>query len=505
MRFNFLFKQKAPVVNHEAAKAFVMTPEQELYTAVVTAGLSDTFYEASDRRIERIQQLMTKCDAEFISKLAIYTRNQMHLRSVSMVLLVELAKRQSMHSQLSAVVPQVVRRADEITELLAYYQLANNRTGEKKLNKLSKQLQKGLAISFNQFDEYQFAKYNRDAEIKLKDALFLVHPKPKDETQQVIFNKIAQDTLNTPYTWETELSAVGQIKFETTTAKQAAFTNVWETFIESGKLGYMALMRNLRNILEAGVSAKQIQIVCNKLTDVNAVLNSKQLPFRFLAAYRELLNVDSKFTSVLLDALETAIEISAQNIKGFGYDTSVLVACDVSGSMQKPISPKSKVQLFDIGLVLAMLMKNRCKNVITGFFGDRWKTIRLGNKNILGNVQEIYKREGEVGYSTNGYLVIDDLIKRNVMMDKVMLFSDVQMYDSSSNNNSLEQSWKRYKKISPCSKLYVFDLAGHGTSPLSLQRDDVYLIAGWSDKLFDILDAVEQGEGVLDKIKAINI
>src|SRR6185312_11467225 len=107
----------------------------------------------------------------------------------------------------SLLTGRIIKRADEITELLSYYSLANKRTGMKQLNKLSKQLQKGLNESFNKFDEYQFAKYNRQAAVKLKDALFLVHPKAKDEAQQVLFNKIIRDELAIPYTWETELSA----------------------------------------------------------------------------------------------------------------------------------------------------------------------------------------------------------------------------------------------------------------------------------------------------------
>ncbi len=122
----------------------------------------------------------------------------------------------------------------------------------------------------------------------MKDALFLVHPKAKDEGQQTIFNKIAYDILETPYTWEVELSVLGQKKFADETEKKQAFKNKWEELIFSNKLGYMATLRNLRNILEAGVSPEAMGKVCNDLSDERAVLNSKQLPFRFLAAYREL-------------------------------------------------------------------------------------------------------------------------------------------------------------------------------------------------------------------------
>ena len=505
MRFNIFNKAKKIVTNYEGAKAYRMTPEYELYAAVVTTGLNNSFYETGNKRLERIQSLIKKCNPEFVAKLAIYARNTMYMRSVPLVLSVELAKETSGHSIVSKTVNGVVQRADEIAELLAYYQLANQRTGVKKLNRLSKQIQKGLMQSFNKFDEYQFAKYNTAAEIKLKDALFLVHPKAKDENQQIIFNKIATGTLTIPYTWETELSALGQTKFENDRARQIAFTQKWEELIDSKKLGYMALLRNLRNILEANVSANHVQAVCNYLVNPEAVAKSKQLPFRFLAAYRELKEVNSKYTSYILDALEDAVMQSAANIKGFGLSTSVVIACDVSGSMQKAISPKSKIMLYDIGLMLGMLMQSRCKNVISGMFGDKWKIINMPKKSVLSNVNEYYKREGEVGYSTNGYLVIEDLIKRNEITDKVMLFTDVQLWNSNDTFHSFEKSWNNYRKIAPNAKLYLFDLAGLGNTPIELKEKDVYLIAGWSDKVFDVLAALENSGNALQQINQIEL
>ena len=259
----------------------------------------------------------------------------MYLRSVPLVLAVELAKASSGNSIVSKTVNGIVKRADEITELLAYYQVANSRTGTKKLNKLSKQIQKGLSNAFNRFDEYQFAKYNRPAEIKLRDALFLVHPKAKDEAQQMLFNKIAQNELATPYTWETELSMLGQANFENERAKRAAFKSKWEELIESDKLGYMALIRNLRNILEAEVSYDHIRKVCDYLSNANAVANSKQLPFRFLSAYREIKVLTSIHTVMVLGALEDAVAASAMNMKGFDQSMQVLIACDAKTNFGK--------------------------------------------------------------------------------------------------------------------------------------------------------------------------
>ena len=147
MKFNFLAKEKNTVVNYENAVAFPLTPDYELYAAVVTTSLNASFYEKDATRLERIKQLIQKSNPVFVAKLAVYARNEMHMRSVPLVLIVELAKIYSGDSLISKMIMQVIQRADEITELLAYYQMANERNGVKKLNRLSKQIQKGLAIS----------------------------------------------------------------------------------------------------------------------------------------------------------------------------------------------------------------------------------------------------------------------------------------------------------------------------------------------------------------------
>jgi 60 kDa SS-A/Ro ribonucleoprotein len=504
MKFNFK-KTVKETVNYEEEKAFALTPQMELYTAVATASLQDNFYEATDDRLQRITQLIDKNDPLFIAQLAVYTREQMYLRSIPLVLTVELAKKAQGSGTVGKLTGRVVQRADEITELLAYYALANKRTEVKKLNKLSKQLQKGLATAFNKFDAYQFAKYNKQAAVTLKDALFLVHPKAKNDEQQIIFNDIVNNSLEVPYTWEVELSAVGKLKFANDAEKKAAFKKTWEALIFSNKMGYMATLRNLRNILEAEVSFEAIEKVSNYIRNEKAVANSKQLPFRFLAAYRELKAVNAGYVGYLLDALEDAVLQSAQNIAGYDANTKVVIAADVSGSMQKPISANSKILLYDIGLLLAMLLQNKCKYAITGMFGDTWKVLQVGKKNILNNVQEFYKREGEVGYSTNGYLVVKDLIKKATIVDKVMLFTDCQLWNSNATGESLATLWKQYKKIAPDAKLYLFDLAGYGNTPLRVESNDVFLIAGWSDKIFNVLAAIENGENAIKLIEAIVI
>ena len=507
MNYNSILRGNR-VRNYEGALAYQLSPELELYSAVVTASLSNLFYEKQDDRVDRISTLVGKVAPEFVAQLAVYARNVMNLRSIPLLLVVELAKVHSGDNLISRTVPKVVQRADEIMELLMCYQWRNPnyRPSAKKLGSLSSQIKKGLQIAFNHFDEYQFAKYNRsNLEVKLRDALFLIHPKAKDEKQQAIFDKIASDTLDVPYTWEVEFSALGQEKFASEQLKRQAFARKWEELIRSEKVGYMALMRNLRNMLEAQVSHTDIKMVCNRLASPAQVAKSKQLPFRYLSAYREMEGINSLSTKAVMQALESAVMVSASNIKGFDENTRVLLASDVSGSMYSSISPRSTVHLYDVGLLLSMLFRNTCDQVIAGIFGDRWEVVNLPNNNVLAATQKLYNMEGEVGYSTNGYKVIDWLIKEHKVMDKVMMFTDLQMWDSSGRNKEFETSWKQYKKIAPEAKLYLFDLAGYGQAPLRVESHDVFLIAGWSDRIFDVLAALEKGNDALDVIKSVEI
>ncbi len=114
----------------------------------------------------------------------------------------------------------------------------------------------------------------------------------------------------------------------------------------------MALMRNLRNKLQADVSLLEMQKVASRLADAEQVAKSKQLPFRYLSAYREIEKIDATYTTMLLNALEAAVKCAASNIEGFDEHTRVVLASDVSGSMWSPVSQKSTVRNYDIGILL---------------------------------------------------------------------------------------------------------------------------------------------------------
>ena len=129
----------------------------------------------------------------------------------------------------------------------------------------------------------------------------------------------------------------------------------------------------------------------------------------------------------------------------------------------------------------------------------------MPKRSVLSNVNEYYRKEGTVGYATNGYLVLEDLICRRERVDKVMLFTDTQLWNSNQTNDTFANSWARYKAMAPNAKLYLFDLAGYGKTPIDIRTNDVYLIAGWSDKVFDVLNALEDKSSALQYINRIEL
>lgn len=151
-----------------------------------------------------------------------------------------------------------------------------------------------------------------------------------------------------------------------------------------------------------------------------------------------------------------------------------------------------------------MLLQSRCANVTTGIFGQTYKRVALPHLNILANTSKLASMIGDVGHSTNGYLVIADLLQRRKVVDKVMLFTDMQLWNDNS-STSIADLWNQYKKLAPQAKIYLFDLAGYGNTPLNVMRDDVYLVSGWSDKIFSVLSAVEKGSDAVEVIDNIVI
>jgi 60 kDa SS-A/Ro ribonucleoprotein len=223
------------LTNHEGVTVTQLAPVQQLRRTVLACMLWENgFYESGQTIAERIKMLVPQCGPDDVAEVAIHAREVQRLRHVPLLLVRELARlpQRAAPGLISQTLARVVQRADELAEFLALY-------WEQGKAPLSKQVKTGLASAFGKFDEYQLAKYNRENAIKLRDVLFMVHAKPKDDAQAALWKRLADDQLATPDTWEVALSGGAD--------KKAAF----ERLLAEGKLGYMALLRNLRNMQRA--------------------------------------------------------------------------------------------------------------------------------------------------------------------------------------------------------------------------------------------------------------
>lgn len=509
-RFSVSTKGSNRTVNYEGEVAYKLTPELDLYTLVCTSVLHHKFYTSAGDDLVRLRKLIKQVDPEFIWKLAIYARTDMHLRTIPLILVVEALKADIFVPH--AVITKVIQRADEITEILGYYSIVNKRKEFKKLNKLANQLKRGIAGAFGKFDEYQLAKYNRDTIPSLKDAVFLTHPKPN-----AVINKLINDELEVPYTWETQLSEKGNTK------------EVWEELISSKKVGYMALLRNLRNISKAQVSHEHLNMVLDYLSHPESVRKSRQLPFRFWSAYKELSQTSGWATAYMLDAIERAAAHSAKNIP-IELDKNILVACDVSGSMGHTVSPRSSVKISEIGLLFGNMCYHANPWSIIGMFGDRWETMTMPKNGIMQNLMNMNTTSARVGLSTNGHLVLEWLLRTGNKADKIFMFTDGQMWSSDmwrvpfdvrsawyagpggtfrhsskTGKSKMMKMWDAYKTAVPEAEMYLFDLRGYGNTPLYVDNNDVYIIGGWSDRIFEVLNYAREGHNAVDKIRSIRI
>src|SRR3990167_1096568 len=263
-----------PLLTHEGGVAERQSPLVELTRAVSTCLLfENTFYESGLSIADQIKELCNKVadskgGLDAIAKLAVHARIKLHLRHVPLFLARHMARINSSnlkykgHNYTEKVLVDIIQRPDELSEFLSLYWKDNVDTQGKLKKTLSAQVKRGLGEAFKKFNEYQLAKWNRDNEIKLRDVLFLVHAKPKDVVQEQIWKRLVNNELEIPDTWEVALSA-GIDKKET-----------WERLIREKKLGYMALLMNLRNMVSANVDAS---IVSEAL--LNGAIKSKALPF----------------------------------------------------------------------------------------------------------------------------------------------------------------------------------------------------------------------------------
>ncbi|WP_337186903.1 TROVE domain-containing protein [Phenylobacterium sp.] len=319
MRLNIFAPR--PRTTHEGAPAVVLTAEQALRRSVLSCLLWETeFYEDGQTIADRVAALSMEVAPQVLADLAVEARERFNLRHAPLMLLVGLVRQGG--PLVAPTIARVIQRADDLTELVAIYWRHGKRP-------LSKQMKRGLAAAFAKFDAYQLAKYDRDGPVKLRDVLFLVHARPADEAQAVLWKQVAERSLPSPDTWEVALSGGAD--------RKATF----ERLLAERKLGYLALLRNLRNMDQAGVDEALV---------TEAILGRRGahrvLPFRYVAAARAA----PRFERWLDEALMEAV------LEGPVFDGRTIVLVDVSGSMDWRLSAKSDLTRLDAAATLASVI-----------------------------------------------------------------------------------------------------------------------------------------------------
>src|ERR1700731_733686 len=312
-RLNTLNLNPAPRT-HEGTPTRRLSPEIQLRRSVLACLLwENQFYEDGVAIAGRIAELVPKVAAEKVAALAIEARERMKLRHAPLLIVREMARHKTHRAPVSETLAEVIQRADELAEFVAIY-WKDGRVP------LSAQVKKGLAAAFPKFDEYQLAKYDRGGPIKLRDVLFLSHAKPRDDQQAGVWKKLIWGRLAVPDTWEVALSAAGA---DNGVSKREA----WTRLVTENKLGALALLRNLRNLREAGVDEK---LVLSALESMNT---QRVLPFRFLAAARYAPQWEPALEAAMLKCVAEQPKLAGKTV----------LLVDVSGSMMAPLSRRSEM------------------------------------------------------------------------------------------------------------------------------------------------------------------
>ena len=492
MKFNQTQKTTSKTTNFEGGVAYKMDIQTELYTRVATWLVNEPkFYGDKTTEMQEILDLINKVgdkEPKFLLQLASYARNKLHLRSAPILLLGEASCHPKARSLVRPFVPDIIKRADELCEIIAYMEKKIGKLGDEEKNTmLPNNLRKGLENTMHNFNEYQYSKYDRnDAAVTMQDVIRLVHPIAKSPEEGILFGKIAKDELGSADTWEV------------LTMKEGSNKETWEK--AATKMPIMALLRNLRNLLDNNVSEQTIDYAVSQLTNPSKIRNSKQFPFRFLSAYKSI--EDYPKAGKFLSALDRAMDISIDNLPNMDGITAVF--SDNSDSMNSKISEKSQVSMKEVGNTLAAIA-SKLSNNINGVFGEDFATLSFSDQDsILTRTQKLCGKN--VGYSTNGYKAFDYLIREGIKVDRIFLFSDMQCYDDSGYDSSyINNSWREYKRrVNKDCYLYSFDLRGYGTVQIPQGDPRVLIVAGWSENILKYVPYFEMDRAtVLDEIRQI--
>ncbi|MDR5674028.1 TROVE domain-containing protein [Halalkaliarchaeum sp. AArc-GB] len=488
--------------NYEGGEAFEPAdPRLALYKRTINQLLEGSFYETDDEQLAAVVRRFDAAadeDPEFVLKLAAYARQELYLRDIPQVLLVLAAndnrfKDDSPESLIREWAPTIIQRMDETATVLAIHDQLFGGTAPWPLRR-------GVEDALvSMTDAYTLGKYELSRrEVTLHDVFNRVHPKPVDADQEVLFERFMRGDLDdypdveplpSPNTWETVISERGNTR------------DAWETLIEDDAytLPIFASIRNLRNMLEAGVDE---DTVVDHL-DLEAVRHAPLYPFRYYQAYTALQNADVQAPAVER-WLEDAIDVAVETVPDGLGDT--FVAVDLSGSMDMVLSKNSTLRLKEIGALFGAILADQGAEI--GGFGDDFQTVPMHvDTPVLQRQDAVLAIDEDVGNSTNGWKALEYLREREEPIERVVVFTDMQIWDSTPftarDNQTVKAAFDAYRnEVSSDTALYLVDLASYGDLVTPEGYENVYNVSGWSENVLSFIEHAENPKQVIDEIDA---
>lgn len=311
--------------------------------------------------------------------------------------------------------------------------------------------------------------------ISLVDIVNLVHPIPTDRNKTALELLVKGELKNTQ-TWESKLSQAGQLaqnEEELSNLKSEA----WSELIETRKLGYFALLKNLRNIIEQ--SPKSIVKACEMLVDENLIKKSRVMPFRFATAYEEISKLPStREVRDVLVAINVALEKSVSNVPKLEGET--LVVLDVSGSMSG--KPSDIASLF-----ASILLKSNNCDIMTFANSSSYKSYNP-NDSLL-TIRDGFR------FSGGGTNIRSVFTTANKAYDNIIILSDFQAWIG---HETPVADFNKYKSKYNCNpNVFSWDLNGYST--MQFPENNVFCLAGFSEKVFDVMEVIRKDKKTLVK------
>ena len=320
-------------------------------------------------------------------------------------------------------------------------------------------------------------------EYNMYDLINLCHPK------SAAVDKFQRGEIKSADTWETRISGSED--------KEEKEQN-WRELVEGRKLGYLALLRNLRNILNCDFADNEWikTYLVPQLTNATAIKKSLVFPYQIYTAYKFL---DEKPMSIMV-ALDEAFRIAIGNVPIL--NGSSLLVLDVSGSMDDPCSDNSKITCKEIGAVYGacIYLSNKDSEFIK--FGNRAKKCEYRRTMNVFDMIEKMEDNDNCDYGTDIVPVWNMLDKH---YDRIFLISDMQVMEScpwawTTRDNPVEAMSKYFANFGD-THVYSFDVSNYHSQIANPRSGNLTMLTSLSSQVFKMLEYIEKGGNLVQMIQ----